>query len=113
MKQIKAIVQPFMLPRICEALRRIEGLPGITVSEVMGWGKAKGVGSADTVVNAGCVFARKTKIEIVVPAAIADEVATVLADAARTGNVGDGKIFITELSDVVKIRTGERGAGGI
>lgn len=113
MKQIKAIVQPFMLPRVCEALRGIEGLPGITVSEVMGWGKAKAVGAADTVLNHGCVFARKLKVEIVVPGDLADEVATVLADAARTGNVGDGKIFIADLSDVVKIRTGEHGEAGI
>lgn len=113
MKQIKAIIQPFMLPHVCESLRGIAGLPGVTISEVMGWGKAKAVGAEDTVVNAGAVFARKVKVEIVVPSSMVDEVVAVLAEAARTGRVGDGKIFITELADVVKIRTGERGEGGI
>lgn len=113
MKQIKAIIQPFMLPHVCEALRRVEDLPGVTISEVMGWGKAKAIGAEDTVVAAGTAFARKVKIEIVVPSGMADDVVTVLADAARTGKVGDGKIFIAELTDVVKIRTGEHGEGGI
>lgn len=113
MKQIKAIIQPFMLPRVFEALRGVTGLPGVTISEVMGWGKAKAAGAEDTVLRAGSVFARKVKIEIVVPASMAEEVVTVLADAARTGRVGDGKIFITELADVVKIRTGEHGERGI
>lgn len=113
MKQIKAIIQPFMLPHVCEALRGVPGLPGVTVSEVMGWGKAKAAGAEDTVVNGGFVFARKVKIEIVVPASMTEEVVTALADAARTGRVGDGKIFITTLADVVKIRTGEHGEGGI
>jgi nitrogen regulatory protein P-II 1 len=112
MKQIKAIIQPFKLPRVCEALESIEGLSGITVPEVMGWGKAKAVGAQETVLNRGCLSAQKLKVEIVVPGAMADEVGTALADTARTGNVGDGKIFFTDLSDVVKIRTGEHGEAG-
>jgi len=108
MKEIKAIIQPFMLSRVCEALGRIEGLPGLTVSTVMGWGKTRAVGARDTVQEAGHTFARKTKVEVVVPSALADEVVDAIAKAAHTGNVGDGKIFIHDLSGVVKIRTGER-----
>ena len=110
MKEIKAIIQPFMLPRVCEALGKIDGLPGITVSEVMGWGKARAAGAQDTVLSHGCRFVRKIKIEAVVPSAMADEVATALADAARTGLAGDGKIFIRDVAEVMKIRTGERAA---
>jgi len=113
MKEIKAIIQPFMLDRVCEALQQIDGLPGITVSQVMGWGKARAARAKDTVREAGCTFARKAKIEIVVPSSLASEVVSAIAAAARTGNVGDGKIFVHELSEVVKIRTGERGGGAI
>lgn len=113
MKEIKAIIQPFMLNKVCDALRQIPGLPGLTVSQVVGWGKARADQAKDTVQEAGCTFARKTKVEIVVPDALADQVVAAIAQAAHTGNVGDGKIFVRDLSDVVKIRTGERGEGAI
>ncbi|MBI4817453.1 MAG: P-II family nitrogen regulator [Deltaproteobacteria bacterium] len=113
MKEIKAIIQPFMLQKVCDALRAIDGLPGVTVSQVMGWGKGRGAGASETVEEGGCTFVRKTKLEVVVPAAIADEVVTAIAAAARTGNMGDGKIFVHDLSEVVKIRTGDRGEGAI
>lgn len=113
MKEIKAIIQPFMLQKVCEALREIEGLPGATVSQVLGWGKALAADTEDTVEESGYIFARKTKIEVVVPDALASQVMAVIGEAARTGNTGDGKIFIHELVDVVKIRTGERGENAI
>ena len=108
MKEIKAIIQPFMLGRVCEALRRIDGLPGMTVSQVTGWGKSKAADAQDTVEECGCIMAKKTKIEIVLPSDLADQVIKVIAEAAHTGNVGDGKLFVYEVQEVVKIRTGQR-----
>jgi nitrogen regulatory protein PII len=113
MKEIKAIIQPFMLSKVCEELGRIDGLPGLTVSSVLGWGKTRGVGATDAVHEAGHTFARKAKVELVVPARLAEEVVEAISRAARTGNVGDGKIFVYELSDAVKIRTGEHGEAAI
>jgi nitrogen regulatory protein P-II 1 len=113
MKEIKAIIQPFMLEQVCAALREIEGLPGITVSQVMGWGKSRAAGARDTVQEAGVAFARKTKVEVVASAALATKVVAAIEGAARTGNVGDGKIFVYDVEEVVKIRTGERGEEAI
>ena len=113
MKEIKAIIQPFMLERVCAALREIEGLPGITVSQVMGWGKTRAADARDTVREDGVEFARKTKVELVVPAALAPKVVAAIETAARTSNIGDGKIFVYEVEEVVKIRTGERGEEAI
>jgi nitrogen regulatory protein P-II 1 len=109
MQEIKAIIQPFMLGRVCEALRQIDGLPGVTVSQVMGWGKSKAAETKETVEEGGCVFARKTKIEIVLPPHLVEQVVQVIVDAAHTGNVGDGKLFVYDVQEVVKIRTGEHG----
>lgn len=113
MKEIKAIIQPFMLENVCDALAQLSGLPGITVSQIMGWGKTRAAGATDKVQEAGCTFARKTKIEIVVADTLVDQVVDVIAKTARTGNVGDGKIFVYEIVDVVKIRTGEHGEQAI
>lgn len=113
MKEIKAIIQPFMLQKVCEELQRIVGLPGVTVSQVMGWGKALAADTEDTVEESGYIFARKTKLEVVVPDALAGKVVAVIVEAARTGNAGDGKVFVYEVSEVVKIRTGERGEDAI
>lgn len=113
MKEIKAIIQPFMLERVCAALREIEGLPGVTVSQVMGWGKTRASDARDTVLEGGVAFARKTKVELVVPAALVARVVAAIETAARTGHVGDGKIFVYEVEQIVKIRTGERGEGAI
>lgn len=113
MQLVTAIIQPFMLERVCEALREVEGLPGITVSEVMGWGKAKAAHATNRVDKEGCVLAQKTKVEAVVPASLVPVVVDAIAQAARTGNVGDGKIFVHDLRDVMKIRTGERGESAI
>lgn len=109
MQEIKAIIQPFMFGKVCEALRQIDGLPGMTVSEVMGWGKSKAADAREVVEESGCTLAKKTKIEIVLPGHLVDEVAQAIAEAAHTGNVGDGKLFVYEVQDVIKIRTRERG----
>ena len=113
MKEIKAIIQPFMVQRVCAALREIESLPGITVSQVIGWGKSRAVDAPEAVQEAGVAFARKTKVEVVVPADLTETVVAAIERAARTGNFGDGKIFVYEVGDVVKIRTGERGEEAI
>lgn len=113
MKEIKAIIQPFVLERVVEALESQGGLPGVTVSEVIGWGKTRGRDTKDSVTAGSYTFARKSKLEIVVPDHLADQVAATILRAAHTGNVGDGKIFVYEVSQVIKIRTGERGDAAI
>lgn len=113
MKEIKAIIQPFMLDHVCDALRQIPDLPGITVSQVIGWGKSRAVEAKDTVEKGRSTFARKTKVEVVVPDSLAGQVVAAIEKAAHTGNVGDGKIFVHALLEVVKIRTGERGEAAI
>ncbi len=113
MMRVIAIIQPFMFQRVCEALRGIDDLPGLTVSDVIGWGKGRGVDASDVVHEHGCAFVKKKKVELVVPSALTDRVVEVIAQPAHTGNLGDGKIFVHELRAVMKIRTGERGERGI
>ncbi len=113
MKEIKAIIQPFMLTRVVTALHKIEGLPGITISEIKGFGKTRG-GKEKELSDEGIFeFVPKNKIEIVVQDELAETVVNSIQENAHTGNPGDGKIFVTEVSDVVKIRTNERGEGAI
>lgn len=109
MKEIKAIVQPFLLSKVVEALKEIEGLPGVTVSDVRGFGRARAVGSPDPVVDGTVEYAKKSKVEIVVPDNLAEIVVRTISERAHTGNPGDGKIFVYEVEDVIRIRTGERG----
>lgn len=108
MKEIKAIIQPFMLEHVLHALGAIKELPGVTVSQVTGWGKARGQDEPDAVHEGGHRLAKKTKLEIVVSDTLASHVAKVISDNARTGNVGDGKIFVSNVQDAIKIRTGGR-----
>ena len=112
MKKIEAIIKPFKLDEVKEALQEI-GLQGMTVLEAKGFGRQKGqtelYRGAEYVVD----FLPKIKIEVVVAddqvAAAVDAIAT----AARTGRIGDGKIFVSDILDVVRIRTGESGPGAI
>lgn len=113
MKEIKAIIQPYMLDNVCDALVQIEGLPGLTVSQVLGFGKTRAVDAEDAVMENGRAFAKKTKIEVVVSDEMAAPVVSAIMKAAHTGKPGDGKILIFEVEDVVKIRTGERGEKAI
>lgn len=108
MKEIKAIIQPFMLEHVLHALAAIEELPGLTVSHVSGWGKARGGGASDPVEEGGHRLAKKTKLEIVVSDRLAPVVADTIATSARTGNAGDGKIFVSSVGDAIMIRTGGR-----
>ena len=113
MKEIKAIIQPFLLSKVVEALKDVEGLPGVTVSEVRGFGRARAAGARDTVFDGTVEYVKKAKLEIVVPDYLVEPVLKVIVEKAHTGNPGDGKIFVYPVSDVVKIRSGEHGEGAI
>jgi nitrogen regulatory protein P-II 1 len=113
MKEIKAIIQPFLLSKVVEALKEVEGLPGVTVSDVHGFGRARAVGSPNTVVDGTVEYVRKSKVEIVVPDHLAETVVQMIREMAHTGNPGDGKIFVYQVDDVIRIRTGERGDAAI
>ena len=110
MKEIKAFVQPFLLSRVISALQEIPDLPGATVSEIRGFGRSRAKGAANTVIEDSVEYAKKAKVEIVVPDDLAARVVQIIQKAAHTGNPGDGKIFIYEVEDAVRIRTGEHGA---
>jgi len=113
MKEIKAIIQPFMLTRVVTALHKIEGLPGITISEIKGFGKSKG--RRERIDNDEGIFefVPKNKIEIVVHDELAEIVVNTIQENAHTGNPGDGKIFVVNVEEVVKIRTNDRGDDAI
>lgn len=113
MKEIKAIIQPFMLSKVVEALKEMDGLPGVTVSEVHGFGRARASGVPDTVRYGSVEYVKKAKLEIVVPEQLVEPVLKVIVEKAHTGAAGDGKIFVYPVYDVVKIRSGERGETAI
>lgn len=106
MKKIEAIIKPFKLDEVREALSEI-GVTGLTVTEVKGFGRQKGhtelYRGAEYVVD----FLPKVKIELVITAAQVDPALEAIVNAARTGKIGDGKIFVTSVEKVVRIRTGE------
>lgn len=112
MKKIEAIIKPFKLDEVREALSEI-GVSGLTVTEVKGFGRQKGhtelYRGAEYVVD----FLPKVKIEIVVAAALVDTAIEAIVRTARTGKIGDGKVFVTSVEQVVRIRTGETGEAAI
>ncbi len=110
MKEVKAIIQPFMLTKVVDALRRIEGLPGITVDvDVHGFGRNRAAAAHHKITLDEIEYAKKAKLEIVVPDSLAGEVIQTILKHARTGNPGDGKIFVIDVADVYRIRNGQRG----
>jgi nitrogen regulatory protein P-II 1 len=113
MKEIKAIMQPFLISKVVEALKLIPGLPGVTVSDVRGFGRAQAVGAVNTVAEDAVECVKKSKLEVVVPDEMAEKVVEAIQRNAHTGNPGDGKIFVYQVDDVVRIRTGERGEHAI
>ena len=113
MKEIKAIIQPFMLAKVLEALAGVDPLPGLIISQVQGWGERHSVHAGARNSVGGHSFAPKTKLEIVVTDEQAPGIAKLIAAAARTGNPGDGKVFLVEVVDAVKVRTGERGEAAL
>ncbi len=112
MKKVEAIVKPFKLDDVKEALSAL-GINGMTVSEVKGYGRQQGhtelYRGAEYVVD----FLPKIKIEMVIDDSMEDKVVDAIVQAARTGKIGDGKIFVSDVSRVVRVRTGETGSEAI
>lgn len=112
MKMITAIIKPFKLDDVRQAVADI-GIQGITVTEVKGFGRQRGhtelYRGAEYVVD----FLPKAKIELAVADELAEQVVEVIANTARTGKIGDGKIFVAELEQAIRIRTGETGAEAV
>ncbi len=108
MKKIQAIIKPFKLDDVKEALNEI-GIQGMTITEVKGYGRQKGhkeiYRGAEYVVD----FVPKIKIDIIAGKDRADEIVDAICTAANTGKIGDGKIFVTPVDQVIRVRTGERG----
>ncbi len=107
MKKIEAIIKPFKLDEVKDALHEV-GVSGITVTEAKGFGRQKGhtelYRGAEYVVD----FLPKVKLEIIVPDSLAEQVTEAIANAARTGRIGDGKIFVSDITTAIRIRTGEQ-----
>src|ERR1700758_3599039 len=108
MKKIEAIIQPFKIDEVKAALVGI-GIDGMTISEVRGHGRQKGHKEVYRGQEYNVDLLPKVKLEIVVPSSRADEVVSVLSGAARTGKIGDGKIFLFDVADAIRIRNDERG----
>ncbi len=112
MKKIEAIIQPHKLDEVKEALKKA-GVDGMTISEVHGSGRQQG----HTEVYRGAEYKTdvlpKIKLELVVPATEVDRLVDVIADAARSGKLGDGKIFVSSIEDARRIRNGDRGQGAL
>ncbi|MFW2830694.1 P-II family nitrogen regulator [Sphingomonas sp. ID0503] len=112
MKKIEAIIKPFKLDEVKEALHEV-GVSGITVTEAKGFGRQKGhtelYRGAEYIVD----FLPKVKLEVVVDDSLASRVVEAIAAAAQTGRIGDGKIFVYAVEDAIRIRTGERGSDAI
>lgn len=112
MKKIEAIIKPFALDAVKEALNN-SGITGMTISEVKGYGRQKGhteiYRGAEYVVD----FIPKIKLELIVPQENAENVVDCIRQAANTGKIGDGKIFVMPVDDVIRIRTGEHGTAAV
>jgi nitrogen regulatory protein P-II 1 len=108
MKKIEAIIKPFKLDEVKEALHAV-GISGLTVTEVKGFGRQKGHTELYRGAEYQVDFLPKIKLEIAVPDELVRQVVEAIETAAKTGRIGDGKIFVTAIEEVVRIRTGERG----
>jgi nitrogen regulatory protein P-II 1 len=112
MKKIEAVIKPFKLDEVKEALHEA-GIQGITVTEAKGFGRQKGhtelYRGAEYVVD----FLPKVKLEVVVDDALAERAVEAITEAARTGRIGDGKIFVSAVEEAIRIRTGERGQDAV
>ncbi|MBS0578135.1 MAG: P-II family nitrogen regulator [Proteobacteria bacterium] len=112
MKLVTAIIKPFKLDDVRRALSEL-GVTGMTVTEVRGFGRQRGHTEVYRGAEYTVEFVPKTRIEVAIPDALMDQVIDAVMQTGRTGKVGDGKIFVTELVTVVRIRTGEKDASAI
>jgi nitrogen regulatory protein P-II 1 len=112
MKKVEAIIKPHKLEDIKDGLMKI-GIQGMTVSEVKGFGRQKGHTESYRGAEYDATFLTKVKIELVIPDELLDKVVSTIAERAKDGKVGDGKIFVSSLEDVIRIRTGEKGVAAI
>src|SRR2546421_953691 len=112
MKKVEVILQPFKLDEVKEALLGV-GIDGMTVSEVRGHGRQKGHKEVYRGQEYQVDLLPKVKLEMVVPSSRAEEVVAALAAAARTGKIGDGKIFVSDVADAIRIRNGDRGESAL
>ena len=112
MKKIEAIVKPFKLDDVREALTDL-GITGMTVTEVKGFGRQKGHTEVYRGAEYAVDFLPKVKIELVVPDELVERAIEKIVETARTGKIGDGKIFVTPVENVIRIRTGEEGEAAI
>jgi nitrogen regulatory protein P-II 1 len=112
MKKIEAIIKPFKLDEVKEALHEV-GVQGLTVTEAKGFGRQKGhtelYRGAEYVVD----FLPKVKIEVVIEDSLLERVVEAIQNAARTGRIGDGKIFVSDIAEAIRIRTGEKGSDAL
>ncbi len=113
MKEIKAIIRPSRLLEVTEELHRIDGLPGVTISEIKGFGKGRAKNADDKIVYEMVELVPRIQLEVVVNDGMVAEVVDVIRKFSHTGHTGDGKIFVIDVEDVVKIRTNERGNNAI
>lgn len=112
MKKIEAIIKPFKLDDVKDALNKI-GIKGMTITEVRGFGRQKGHKEVYRGAEYTVEFLPKIKLEVVVPEKEAQRVIETILGTARTGEIGDGKIFVTNLEDIIRIRTGEKGESAL
>ena len=112
MKKIEAIIQPHKLEEVKEALKAI-GIDGMTIAEVRGHGRQKGHKEIYRGMEYHVDLLPKVKIEMVVPDARAEQVIHTLVQAARTGKIGDGKVFVYDVADAIRIRNDDRGEGAL
>ena len=112
MKMIEAIIKPFKLDEVKDALIEL-GVQGITVTEVKGFGRQKGHKETYRGTEYQIDFVPKIKLEIAIPDNLEQKVLETIARAAKTGSIGDGKIFVSDLGSVIRIRTGESGESAI
>ncbi len=112
MKLVTAIIKPFTLEDVKAALEQL-GVLGMTVSEVQGYGRQKGHTEVYRGAEYSVDFVPKVRVEVVADDALADKVVDAVVEAARTGKIGDGKVWVTPVESVIRVRTGERGHDAI
>ncbi|MBF0506317.1 MAG: P-II family nitrogen regulator [Nitrospirae bacterium] len=112
MKKIEAIIKPFKLDEVRDALHEI-GIQGMTVTEVKGFGRQKGHVELYRGAEYDINFVPKVKIEVIIADALVDKVLSTLQKTAKTGKIGDGKIFVSSIEQIIRIRTGEAGEAAI